>query len=516
MKKKFFKILIVLMTISLVGLIIVQLYWLKKAFDAKESEFDSRVYRALDETAMAVRQHEVDRYYKYFNTTRKTMRNSAEKPEVITSQIESDSANVKYVYITRYMMDKIKLPISGIHNDSLKVTQLYSSEKAIKVKKHSSLKGFQPLPIDLENEFKDATYTIERFAKLYSGNTPISKRIDFKAIDSIFSFYQKKWNVSTEFKLAVLNADSTSVALKENGYIQENDNFLTPLFSNSKNKVSYYLSVYLPQKRGTILSAYSGLATLTIFFTLTILCVYVVSIYIMVKQRQISQMKTDFMNNMTHEFKTPIATISVAADALKSPVVSKNPEKIKHYANLIKQENKRMNQQVENVLRISKLERREIVLDKSMVEMNDLVKDSVDSIRLIVENRNGTIFEKYNVKSCELSVDGFHMGNIILNVLENATKYSPEAPEISVTTYIEDNKWYVIKIQDKGMGMSKHVMSRIFEKFYRAETGNIHNVKGHGLGLAYVKHIMDLHKGIIEVESHKGKGTTFYLKLSIN
>lgn len=108
------------------------------------------------------------------------------------------------------------------------------------------------------------------------------------------------------------------------------------------------------------------------------------------------------------------------------------------------------------------------------------------------------------------------MRNIILNVLDNANKYSPEAPEISVTTYIEDNKWYVIKIEDKGMGMNKNVIHRIFEKFYRAETGNVHNVKGHGLGLAYVKHIMDLHKGIIEVESHKGKGTTFYLKLSIN
>ena len=515
MKKRFFKILVVLMTVSLVGLIVVQLYWLKKAFDARESEFDSRVYRALDETAMAVRQHEIDQYYNYFKATRKTLKEEAHKPEVITSQIESDSANVKYVYITRYMMDTVKIPLPGIYSDSLNVTELYSSEKAIKVRKDSNLDNFQPLPVDLKSEFRDATFTIERFAKLYSGNKPISKRINFKELDSIFTFYQKKWNVSTPFKLAVIKPDSVSIALSEDGFKKTKGNFLTPLFSTPKNKVSYYLSVSLPQKTHTILSSYSNLASLTIFFTLTIIGIYAVSLYAMITQRKISQMKTDFMNNMTHEFKTPIATISVATDALKSNLVSQNPDKVKHYANLIKQENKRMNQQVENVLRISRLERKETKLDKSTVDMNEIVKKSVDSIRLIVENRNGTIFENYSANSCELSVDAFHMGNIVLNVLDNANKYSPDSPEISVKTYNEGSKWFVIEITDKGMGMNKNVINKIFQKFYRVEVGNIHNVKGHGLGLAYVKHIMDLHGGIINVESAKGEGTTFYLKLPI-
>lgn len=515
MKKKYFKALIILMTISLIGLIVVQLYWLKKAFDAKESEFDSRIYRALDETAMAVRQHEVDQYYKYFNESRKTLRENKRKPEVITSQIESDSANVKYVYITRYMMDTIKLPLSGIYNDSLKVTELYSAEKSIKLKKDTSLNHFHPLPVDLNAAFKDGSYTIERFAKLYSGNKPIAKRVNFKEMDSIFSFYQKKWNVVTPFKLAVINSDSSTVALAQEGFTSYNRNFITPLFFTPQNKVSHYLSIDLPQKAHTILSSYSGLALLTIFFTLSILGVYTISIYVMLRQRKISQMKTDFMNNMTHEFKTPIATISVASDALKSNFVSQNPEKVKYYAGLIKQENKRMNQQVENVLRISKLERQQIKLDRSLVDMNELVQESVESIRLIVESRNGTLFENYDPKSCELSVDAFHMGNIILNVLDNANKYSPEAPEITVKTYDENNRWFVIEIADRGMGMTKQVTNKIFDKFYRAETGNIHNVKGHGLGLSYVKHIMNLHKGVVNVESAKGKGTTFYLKLPL-
>ena len=516
MKKRFFKILIILMTISLVGLIFVQLYWLKRAFDAKESEFDSRIYRALDETASAVRQHEIDQYYNYFKATRKTLKDEANKPQVVTSQIESDSANVKYVYITRYMMDKVKMPISGIYNDSLNVTELYSSEKAIKVKKDSGLNNFQPLPVDLDSEFKNATFTIERFAKLYSGNKPISKRVNFQEIDSIFSFYQKKWNVLTPFKLAVLRPDSISVALSEEGFKDSKDVFLTPLFSTPKNSVSYYLAVSLPQKKHTILSSYSNLASLTIFFALTILGIYAASLYAMVTQRKISQMKTDFMNNMTHEFKTPIATISVATDALKSKSISTNPDKVKYYANLIKQENKRMNQQVENVLRISRLERKETKLDKTLVDMNELVQESVSSIRLIVEDRNGTLFEKYTAESCELSVDAFHMGNIILNVLDNANKYSPETPDISVKTYNEGSKWFVIEISDKGMGMETENKLKIFEKFFREETGNIHNVKGQGLGLSYVKKIVELHKGLVIVDSQKDKGSTFTIKLPMN
>lgn len=269
------------------------------------------------------------------------------------------------------------------------------------------------------------------------------------------------------------------------------------------------------EKKKSIFSTISALFAVTILFTLIILGIYAASIFFMLRQRQISQMKTDFMNNMTHEFKTPLATIGVATDALKSRIVSGDPDKVKHYANLIKQENKRMNNQVEMVLRMSKLERNEIHLDTQRVHINDLVRDSVDSIRLIVENRNGTIFENYKAQKDELSVDSFHLGNIILNVLENANKYSQENPQIAVETYnVNDN--YVIKIADNGIGMNKQVLVKIFDKFYREETGNIHNVKGHGLGLAYVKHIVELHGGEVDVESEKGKGSTFYIKLPLN
>lgn len=514
MKNNFLKILIVFMTFSILGLVAVQLYWLTKAFEANENDFNGRVYKAMDETIATIKAEELDKYYTLFNATRKTMKDNVDKPEVVASQIEVDSSNVKYVYLTRYMVDVTKIPTSSRYQDSLNVTELYSSEKTIKLKKDESPHSFQPLNVDMESEFKDATYSLERFAKFDAGNKPISQRINFKKADSIFKANLKKWNAYSPFKLAVLNSDSTRMVLKESGFNKTSENYILPLFSGKSNRTSYYLSAYLPKKFNTILSEFIPLAIVSSLLLIFILCIYIVSIYAMFKQRRISEMKTDFLNNMTHEFKTPIATISVATDALKTPLISGSPEKIKHYANLIKQENKRMNQQVENILRISKLERRQVKLDRSEVIMNQLVKDSVDSMRLIVENRNGTIFENYNAEDEEMSVDVFHMGNIFLNLLDNANKYSPEAPKITIDTYNEKG-YFVLKVTDEGIGLSKQEQNKIFDKFYRANTGNIHTVKGHGLGLAYVKHIVDLHHGVVEVESSKGKGSSFYIKIPL-
>lgn len=503
------------MTFSIIGLIVVQLYWLNQSFRQGENEFNSRVLKAMDETVQFINQNELNQYYNLFNETRQTMKDSINAPQVITSQIESDSANVKYVYLTRYMMDKIVLPVSGIYNDSLNVTELYSAERAIKLKKDSSIQHFQPIDVNLESEFKDANYTLERFARFDAGNKPIGRRIDLNKLDSIFNAKLDKWQIDTHSEMAVVNDDSSTIAMKTKGFMTSDQNYLIPLFYNRDDKPSYYFSVYLPSKKQAIFANISALFGVTILFTLIILGIYATSLWAMLKQRQISQMKTDFMNNMTHEFKTPLATISVATDALKNKMISASPDKVIHYANLIKQENKRMNHQVEMVLRMSQFERNEIRLEKSIVHVNDLVKQSVDSIRLLIEHRNGTIFENYKAEKDELSVDLLHMGNIILNVLENANKYSPESPQINVETY-NVNENYVIKITDKGQGMSKKVLGKVFDKFYREESGNIHNVKGHGLGLAYVKRIVELHGGEVDVESEKGKGSSFYLKLPIN
>ncbi|HLV92571.1 MAG TPA: HAMP domain-containing sensor histidine kinase, partial [Aequorivita sp.] len=219
-------------------------------------------------------------------------------------------------------------------------------------------------------------------------------------------------------------------------------------------------------------------------------------------------------NNMTHEFKTPIATINLALDSLKNPKVKDNKEFLERYLGMIRDENKRMHAQVENVLRISKLEKNELNLPKEPVDLKEVTLEAVNHLNLIVENRGGYIKTHFGAIKNSILANKSHMTNVIVNILDNAVKYSEDEPKIDI--YSENVKNSIIlKIRDQGPGMSKAVLKRIFEKFYREHTGDIHNVKGHGLGLAYVKSILDDHDAEIYVESEKGKGTTFILKLHL-
>jgi two-component system phosphate regulon sensor histidine kinase PhoR len=230
------------------------------------------------------------------------------------------------------------------------------------------------------------------------------------------------------------------------------------------------------------------------------------------RQKKLAEVKTDFINNMSHEFKTPLATISVATDSLANDKIATNPDKVKYYSNLIKQENLRMKKQVENVLNMSKLERNEVKLFLRETNVRELIKKTTESFNLIIHQRNGKLIQEFNATHYTFRIDEFHISNMLVNLLDNANKYSPEPPEISIKTHNE-GIWYVLEISDKGMGMETQNKTKIFEKFFREETGNIHNVKGQGLGLSYVKKIVELHKGVIIVESEKELGSKFIIKL---
>ena len=217
---------------------------------------------------------------------------------------------------------------------------------------------------------------------------------------------------------------------------------------------------------------------------------------------------------MTHEFKTPIATINLALDAIKNPKVIGDQDKVVRYLNMIKDENKRMHAQVENVLRISKLEKNELNISKDRVKLHDLIIDALTHVELLVEDRAGYIKTQLDAEKSSILANETHFTNVIVNMLDNAIKYSPEAPKIEISTENVGTN-ILLKIKDYGSGMSKAAAKRVFEKFYREHTGNIHNVKGHGLGLAYVKRIVEDHQGYITVESEKDKGSTFIVKLPI-
>jgi two-component system phosphate regulon sensor histidine kinase PhoR len=217
---------------------------------------------------------------------------------------------------------------------------------------------------------------------------------------------------------------------------------------------------------------------------------------------------------MTHEFKTPIATINLALDAIKNPKVIVDKDKVQRYLQMIRDENKRMHAQVENVLRISKLEKKELEIKKKSNNIHDIIEDAVEHVHLIIEDRGGTITQNLAATRTTVLLNDMHFTNVLVNILDNAIKYSPETPIINVST--ENVKEFIfIKIKDNGTGISKAAQKRIFEKFYREHTGDVHNVKGHGLGLAYVKRIIEDHDCEIFVESEKGKGSTFIIKVPL-
>lgn len=274
---------------------------------------------------------------------------------------------------------------------------------------------------------------------------------------------------------------------------------------------AYYINNILKNKE----EEYIIIITLmSLVFTMIIIIGYMSAVYQLIQQRKISQMKSDFINNMTHEFKTPIATINLALDAIKNPKIFDNKDKVNAYLSMIKEENKRMNAQVENVLRISKLQKKQLMISKDRVQLHELILDAITHLELIVENRKGYIKTNFKAIKASILANDSYFTNVIVNILDNAVKYSEGPPMIDIKTENVGNN-ILMSIKDQGIGISKLAQKRVFEEFYREHTGNVHNVKGHGLGLANVKRIVENHQGIISIESEKGRGSTFTIKLPL-
>jgi two-component system phosphate regulon sensor histidine kinase PhoR len=323
-----------------------------------------------------------------------------------------------------------------------------------------------------------------------------------------------EYGVKTPFEFNVYSNGLATKIKSEHFRYEKKSTYSIPIFIDNDGNNKYQLLLTFPHKKRFLFSELIGICILSIIFTLIIIIAYASALNQLIKQRQISLIKTDFINNMTHEFKTPIATINLALDAIKNPKIIDDKEKVLRYLQMIKDENKRMHAQVENVLRISKLDKRELDINKESANIHDIIEDAIEHVNLIVDDRNGTITTHFDANRTSVLLNDVHFTNVIVNILDNAIKYSPEEPVIDI--YTENVKDFVIvKIKDQGSGMSKVAQKRIFEKFYREHTGDLHNVKGHGLGLAYVKRIIEDHNSQIFVESEKGKGSTFIIKVPL-
>lgn len=508
------------MSFALIGTIVVQIFWIKNSIQNLETQFSRDVYKALDLVSRGTENKELmDFYVKYSDLARDPkLATEAAIQSIIYEQIDTTN-NEKFTYARTILEQKYKVPTDLMVEDSLTLKKTYS-KRDIMITKHYVNKGdIEQLPVEEKTtRFEELTELDKDYLKdLYYENSqkiPIHIRVNAASMYEKLNFQFQNMGINTPFKFAIYdNGQLTSV---KSGLfsLKKGKTYHVPLFIGNNGRSNYHLYVNFPEKRTYIISGIAKNLGLSIFFILTIIGVFATTLYQLNKQKKISEIKTDFINNMTHEFKTPIATINLALDSIKNPKVIGDQERILSYVNMIREENKRMHAQVETVLRISKLEKNQLKIDKEVVDLHEILEIAISHIKLLVENKNGKL--KVNLQAIQSEVLGnaFHLTNVFVNILDNAVKYSMDNIDITISTENNANS-ILVHVSDKGMGMSKTALKHIFDEFYREETGNIHNVKGHGLGLSYVKKIIELHQGKVMAESEKGKGSTFTVKLNV-
>jgi two-component system phosphate regulon sensor histidine kinase PhoR len=521
MNKKLFVLLVILMSLSLIGIIFVQGYYINNTVKNEKEQFSFNVKKALTYTSKAVG----DREYKQYMAQVEKMIEQGIEPDTtslksIVVRIQDDNTDEIIVSNHAILVENYKLrPLIDISlSDSLSISKLTGSSET-RIYKNTDLDGNQAIA---PKTTVSRVYQLDKFQRVAfenhyrerAMNTPVHQRVKKDQIERLLRKKLNEDGIDIDFEYAIYDKDLATKVQSEGFELENTASMGVPIFYDENNESNFTLYINFPERKKFILSSIMGMVILSIVFTLIIIIAYWSALYQLIKQRQISQIKTDFINNMTHEFKTPIATINLALDAIRNPQIINDEEKVKRYLKMIKDENKRMHAQVENVLRISKLEKNELNISKDRVKLHDLVEDAVTHVELIVEDRNGYINTHLDAIKSSVLANETHFTNVIVNILDNAIKYSDGEPKIDVYTEDVGNS-ILLKIKDQGNGMSKAVQKRVFEKFYREHTGDVHNVKGHGLGLAYVKRIVDDHQGHISVESEKGKGSTFIIKLPL-
>ncbi|NDC41193.1 MAG: sensor histidine kinase [Chitinophagia bacterium] len=335
-------------------------------------------------------------------------------------------------------------------------------------------------------------------------------------INEIIGAQLRKNNVKYEYDFCVTNIFN-NIIFQSSGFKVTDINSSIPIEISPKeafrSKETLYLHIH--QNKNQLIGEMWWMIAASIVFTCIIILAFTLTVRTLFSQKKLSEIKSDFINNMTHELKTPLATISLAIDALTNEKVIHDTDKIKIYSAMIKEENKRMNKQVEKILQAARLEKEEIKLNLQPINAHQAISKVVDNFELQLQEKSGSLKLRLNAHEHMVLADDVHFSNIVFNLLDNALKYSDNKPYIEVETLNTHNGWLSIKIKDNGIGMDKETQSRIFEKFFRAHTGNLHNVKGFGLGLSYVKAIVEAHDGKIKVESAPGKGSTFTVTLPL-
>ncbi|MBQ2494668.1 MAG: HAMP domain-containing histidine kinase, partial [Prevotella sp.] len=355
------------------------------------------------------------------------------------------------------------------------------------------------------------------YSILYSASDkPLKERINFKMLDKDLNAELVNNGIKIPYHFRVSTQDGREV-YRCPEYSEEGEEYTYSqvIFRNDPQSKMGVVKVHFPDINSYIYSSVRFMIP-SVIFTIVLLITFIFTIFVIFRQKRYSEIKNDFINNMTHELKTPIASISLASQMLNDDSVNKSPAMMKHLGTVINDETKRLRFLVEKVLQMSMFDRKKAVFKKKELDLNEMVENVANSFTLRVEHTGGKIYTDIGAVDSAIYVDEVHFQNVINNLLDNAVKYrKPDQPiDIYLTTWNDKDNLY-LSVRDTGIGIKKDNLKKVFDKFYRVHTGNVHDVKGFGLGLAYVKNIVDLHNGEIKVDSEYGKGTTFTIKLPV-
>ncbi len=504
MKKSRIWLLAFLMTMAFLGLVVLQANYLLQTSQRIERDFDENVNRSIYQVAKSLEEIEV-KHYLNENVTKYTRRKV--KNALQTQIFASDTIS---------MSDAITL------GDTIDITQSFFGPKVVLSDKHgqaSIQSNNEVLYEEYKDRFYDSKVLLDQVALRWmkeSVRLPIEKRLRYQDLDSLLKVELNNNEIFLPYYYKVVDANDELIYEAQIGdlsIVKKNSLafYYQELFPSEGKEKPYFIKITFPTKRSFIIKSLSLLLpSLVMIVILSIIFIY--TIYIIFRQTNLSLIKNDFMNNMTHELKTPISTISLASQMLHDENLGKTPEKLKYISGVIGDETKRLRFLVDKVLQMSIFEKEKQMMRFVEVNVNELIKNSIANFSLKVESTDGRIFSHLRADNAWAMVDEVHFTNVIFNLMENALKYRRDELVLNVSTWNEKDKLLIL-IQDNGVGISKEHQKRIFEKFYRVPTGNVHNVKGFGLGLSYVKKIIIDHKGSIRVESEPNVGTKFIISI---
>jgi len=464
-KKQYIYILIGVISSALIGLVMIQLYWIQNAVTLKEEGFKMNVRAVLAHTSNAL----------------------------------EDIEGLSRIQTYEKRQDLYKRQIGLVVDSASCIKEDNVHNSVIQERFINGHVGFQ---FSFKGQLRH-----NRFP-------PIEERLNASVIDSVLRLTLVRKGLNAKYEYGVFDYDGNELIVSSIDHVNKlrQSDFYIELFPKDILEVPYFLTIHFPHKKSYLLKKMWMMLFTSVLLLVIIVWAFTFTIQTIFKQKKLSEIKNDFISNMTHELKTPISTISLACEALSDSDMSSDDNVREKYVGMISQENKRLGLLVERVLKSATWDKGDLRLKKDEFDLHEIITEVSGNILIQVENKSGNIVKKLNATTSLINADKVHVTNLIYNLLDNANKYSPLTPEIIIKT--ENLKaGILLTVSDKGRGIKREDLSKIFEKFYRVPTGNVHNIKGFGLGLNYVKAIVGRHGGEIVASSVFGKGTTFKIYL---